>query len=70
MVELAELEASCLYAKPKPVRPTMTSLAQWPRCEEDWEKHQARIKQLYLEDDKPLKDVMAIMETAHLFKAS
>jgi hypothetical protein len=70
MVELSELEASCLYAKPKPVRPITTTLAKWPTCEEDWEKHRARIKQLYLEDDKPLKEVMAIMETAHFFRAS
>ena len=72
MVKLSELEASSLSAKLQPVRPTaaVASQAQWPKSEEDWAKHRARIKQLYLDDDKPLKEVMAIMETAHLFRAS
>jgi hypothetical protein len=72
MVKLSELEASSLPAKPEPVRPTtaMTSHVQWPKSEEDWTKRRARIKQLYLDDDKPLKEVMAIMETTHLFRAS
>ena len=72
MVKLSELKASSLPAKPEPVRPTnaVASQAQWPKSEEDWAKHRARIKQLYLDDDKPLKEVMAIMETTHLFKAS
>jgi hypothetical protein len=72
MVKLSELEASSLPAKPQPGRPTaaVASQAQWPKSEEDWAKHRARIKQLYLDDDKPLKEVMAIMETTHLFRAS
>jgi hypothetical protein len=72
MVQLSELEASCSSAKPESVRLTTSSapLAIWPTSEDDWEKHRARIKQLYLEDDKPLKEVMAIMETTYLFRAS
>jgi hypothetical protein len=72
MVKLSELEASSLPAKPEPVRPAtpVASQAQWPRSEEDWAKHRARIKQLYLDDDRPLKEVMTIMERTHLFKAS
>jgi hypothetical protein len=72
MVELSELEAPCLYARPKPVRPTTATACQakWPASEDDWEKHRARIKQLYLDEQKPLKEVMAIMMTAHLFRAS
>lgn len=72
MVKLLEMEASSLPAKPEPAWPTtaVDSQAQWPKSEEDWAKHRARIKQLYLDDDKPLKEVMAIMETTHLFRAS
>jgi hypothetical protein len=72
MVKLSELEASSLPAKPQPEQPTaaVASQAQWPKSEEDWAKHRARIKQLYLDDDKPLKEVMAIMEATHFFRAS
>src|SRR5450755_2404214 len=41
-----------------------------PTCEEDWEPHRARIRQLYLEEDRTLKDVMGIMEREHGFKAT
>ena len=72
MVELSELETPCLYAEPKPERPSSAaaSQAKWPTSEDDWEKHRAHIKQLYLDEDRPLKEVMAIMETAYLFRAS
>ena len=42
----------------------------WPTSEPDWERHRALIRQLYLGEDKPLKDVMAIMEHEHGFKAT
>jgi hypothetical protein len=42
----------------------------WPTSEEDWEPHRARIRQLYLEEDRTLKDVMAIMEREQGFKAT
>ena len=42
----------------------------WRTSEEDWEPFKARIRQLYLEEDKPLKDVMAIMERDYGFKAT
>ena len=72
MVRLSELEAPCLSAKANSRQSTVAAapLAKWPSSEADWEKHKVRIKQLYLEEDKPLKEVMAIMETNHLFRAS
>jgi Clr5 domain len=42
----------------------------WRTSEEDWEPFRARIRQLYLEEDRPLKDVMAIMERDYGFKAT
>jgi hypothetical protein len=42
----------------------------WSTSKEDWEPFRARIRQLYLEEDRPLKDVMAIMERDHGFKAT
>jgi hypothetical protein len=43
---------------------------KWRTSEEDWEDHRARIRRLYLEEDRTLKDVMAIMEREHGFKAT
>lgn len=34
----------------------------------DWNTHRVRLRQLYLEEDKTLKEVMAIMERDHGFK--
>ena len=36
----------------------------------DWEPHLPKIKQLYLEEDKSLKDTMKVMETTYGFVAS
>ena len=72
MVRLSELKAPCLYAQANSAQSSVATApqAKWPSSEADWEKHRARIKQLYLAEDKPLKEVMAIMETNHLFRAS
>jgi hypothetical protein len=42
----------------------------WRTSEGDWEPFKARIRQLYLDEDRPLKDVMAIMERDYGFKAT
>jgi hypothetical protein len=46
------------------------SSTKWRTSEEDWEDHRARIRRLYLEEDRSLKDVMAIMKREHGFKAT
>jgi hypothetical protein len=46
------------------------SSTKWPTSEEDWEPHKARIRRLYSEEDRPLMEVMAIMERDHSFKAT
>jgi hypothetical protein len=43
---------------------------KWRISEADWEPYRARIKELYLEEDRSLKEVMAIMEREHDFKAT
>jgi hypothetical protein len=37
--------------------------------QEDWSRHELTIKRLYLDEDKPLKDVISIMEREHGHKA-
>ena len=37
---------------------------------EDWEKSRETFKQLYLDQDKSLKEVMTIMERDHAFYAT
>lgn len=41
----------------------------WAKSEE-WETHKEKIRQLYCIRDKPLKQVMEIMETEHEFHAT
>lgn len=48
---------------------TRTASSRWSTAE-DWECYKSRITQLYLEQDKPLKEVMAIMQRDHGFKAT
>ena len=42
----------------------------YPHKPEDWEEQRPRIKKLYLEDRRTLKDVMAIMKEQYGFKAT
>jgi hypothetical protein len=42
----------------------------WRTSEEDWEHFRAHIRQLYLEEDRPLKDVMTVMKRDYGFKAT
>jgi hypothetical protein len=42
----------------------------WRLTDADWEPQKALIRQLCLGDDRPLRDVMAIMEREHGFKAT
>src|SRR5947207_2338873 len=41
-----------------------------PSSEADWMPHQATIRKLYLDENRSLKDVMAIMTREHGFKAT
>ena len=45
-------------------------MAQWVPSNEDWDRYQDRIKQLYLVENKTLKEVMDFMETEYNFKAT
>lgn len=55
-----------------PANPATMSMSstKWRISEEDWEAHRARIRELYLDEDRPLKEVMAIMKGEHDFKAT
>jgi hypothetical protein len=44
-------------------------LKRWP-TQQDWDTHRVRIRQLYWEEDRNLKEVTAIMERDHGFKAT
>jgi hypothetical protein len=48
-----------------PVRPGAA-----PPQRGDWERHKQRIAQLYLEDNKPLREVAEIMNLEHDFNAT
>ncbi|KAI0447243.1 hypothetical protein F4803DRAFT_546458 [Xylaria telfairii] len=37
---------------------------------DDWDAHQATIRRLYLDEKRPLKDVVVIMETDYGFRAT
>ena len=37
---------------------------------EDWDAHQDTIRRLYLDEKRPLKDVVVIMETQYGFRAT
>ncbi|KAI1434806.1 Clr5 domain-containing protein [Xylaria sp. CBS 124048] len=37
---------------------------------EDWDAHQETIRRLYLDEKRPLKDVVVIMETEYGFRAT
>ncbi|KAH8165329.1 hypothetical protein CIB48_g2902 [Xylaria polymorpha] len=37
---------------------------------EDWDAHQATIRRLYLDEKRPLKDVVVIMENDYGFRAT
>ncbi len=39
-------------------------------AKEDWARHRALIKRLYLDEKKPLTEVMRLMESEHGFKAT
>jgi hypothetical protein len=52
-----------------PRRPMTDSRAKWP-VPEDWAKHRRLIRQLYLHEDRPLNEVMEIMQRDYEFKAT
>jgi hypothetical protein len=62
--------AAITFPSPANAATMSMSSTKWPTSEEDWEPHRARIRKLYLEEDRPLKEVMAIMEREHDFKAT
>jgi hypothetical protein len=45
-------------------------LPKWPATQQDWDEQRDRIRTLYQERRKPLKNVMTIMEREYLFKAT
>jgi hypothetical protein len=47
-----------------------TGTCKWATSEKDWNSQRSVIKELYLQQDKTLKEVMAIMEGTHHFKAT
>lgn len=51
--------------------PTITrTTVKWATSEAEWNAQKGRIRQLYLEDNKPLKEVMIIMKREHAFNAT
>ena len=52
-----------------PTMAPVTNPSGWA-AKETWVKHQTLIKQLYLYEKKPLKEVMRIMESQHDFRAT
>jgi hypothetical protein len=47
-----------------------TATPKWVTSEKAWNSQRDVIKELYLQQDKTLKEVMAIMEREHHFKAT
>jgi hypothetical protein len=47
-----------------------TGISKWATSEKDWNSQRSVIKELYLQQDKTLREVMAIMEREHHFKAT
>ena len=63
----AEPETS---AATRPGRVGLSSTKRRPRAKDlDWKGHRAVLEQLYMHEEKTLKDVMAIMEIEHGFVA-
>jgi hypothetical protein len=48
----------------------MMTRATYPDPASGWQPHKATITQLYREEDRPLREVMLIMESEHGFKAT
>jgi hypothetical protein len=46
------------------------SKAKWATTSQEWSSQRARIKKLYLEEGKTLKEVMHIMSRDHNFRAT
>jgi hypothetical protein len=44
--------------------------SKMPSSEEEWDVQRDRIRQLYLDEGKILKEVMTVMEHEHAFKAT
>jgi hypothetical protein len=62
--------AAITFLPPSKATTMSISATKWRTSEEDWEHHRARIRQLYLDEDRPLKEVIAIMQREHGFKAT
>ena len=48
----------------------MTHSLRYATSKDDWDTQKSRIRKLYLEENKSLKDVMAEMEQVYRFKAT
>lgn len=62
--------AAMAFLPPSNAMTMQMSSTIWRLTDADWEPHEALIRQLYLEEDRPLRDVMAIMRREHTFKAT
>jgi hypothetical protein len=62
--------AAITFLPPSDATTMQLCSTKWRTSEADWESHRARIRQLYLEEDRPLNEVMAIMQRDHRFKAT
>ena len=52
-----------------PMNMTASHSTGWA-AKEEWTKHEADIKQLYVHEKKPLKEVKSLMESQHGFRAT
>lgn len=52
------------------IRMATTRASAYPQASAEWEEHRETITQLYLAENRPLKDVKKVMEELHGFKAT
>ena len=49
--------------------PDRSTRIKWPTSEAEWNLQKIHIRQYYLEEDRALRDVVAVMQEQHGFKA-
>ncbi|KAK1856139.1 hypothetical protein CCHR01_01204 [Colletotrichum chrysophilum] len=65
LVELVDGDETIALTTEDPVQLGAPSAPKRRALPVDWEQHKERIRQLYLDENKPLKDVMTIMNQNH-----
>ena len=65
-------EVTSMHHQRELVEASSTKATGAGRCPSryDWSKHMAAIKHLYIDEDRPLKEVMEIMQKEHNFVAT